>query len=154
MQIIQHILPEIFLSISIMIILMLGVFIKKSYKLVNNLIILSLIFATLLIFQQQNELVKIFNDNYIIDNLSVFMKILTTVSCIFILIISKDYIKNIGLNKFEYPILILSSVLGMLIMISSYDLIVFYMGLELQSLSLYVLAAFNRDSTKSTEFGV
>ena len=68
-------------------------------------IILSLIFTTLLIFQQQNELVKIFNDNYIIDNLSVFMKILTTVSCIFILIISKDYIKNIGLNKFEYPIL-------------------------------------------------
>ena len=154
MQIIQHILPEIFLSISIMIILMLGVFIKKSYKLVNNLIILSLIFTTLLIFQQQNELVKIFNDNYIIDNLSVFMKILTTVSCIFILIISKDYIKNIGLNKFEYPILILSSVLGMLIMISSYDLIVFYMGLELQSLSLYVLAAFNRDSTKSTEAGL
>ena len=54
MQIIQHILPEIFLSISIMIILMLGAFIKKSYKLVNNLIILSLIFTTLLIFQQQN----------------------------------------------------------------------------------------------------
>ena len=154
MQIIQHILPEIFLSISIMIILMLGTFIKKSYKLVNNLIILSLIFTTLLIFQQQNELVKIFNENYIIDNLSVFMKILTTISCIFILIISKDYIKNIGLNKFEYPILILSSVLGMLIMISSYDLIVFYMGLELQSLSLYVLAAFNRDSTKSTEAGL
>ena len=87
MQIIQHILPEIFLSISIMIILMLGAFMKKSYKLVNNLIILSLIFTTLLIFQQQNELVKIFNENYIIDNLSVFMKILTTISCIFILII-------------------------------------------------------------------
>jgi len=137
-----------------MVILMLGVFIKKSYKLVNNLIILSLVFTGLLIFQQQNSSVKIFNDNYIIDNFSVFMKILTTISCIFILIISNDYIKNTKINKFEYPILILTSVLGMMIMISSYDLIVFYMGLELQSLSLYVLAAFNRDSIKSSEAGL
>ena len=90
MQIIQHILPEIFLSISIMIILMLGVFIKKSYKLVNNLIILSLIFTTLLIFQQQNELVKIFNENYIIDNLSVFMKILTTTIFITLLVMASS----------------------------------------------------------------
>ena len=82
------------------------------------------------------------------------MKILTTISCIFILIISNDYIKNTKINKFEYPILILTSVLGMMIMISSYDLIVFYMGLELQSLSLYVLAAFNRDSIKSSEAGL
>jgi len=154
MHIIEYILPEIFLSISIMVILMLGVFIKKSYKLVNNLIILSLVFTGLLIFQQQNSSVKIFNDNYIIDNFSVFMKILTTISCIFILIISNDYIKNTKINKFEYPILILTSVLGMMIMISSYDLIVFYMGLELQSLSLYVLAAFNRDSIKSSEAGL
>jgi len=154
MHIIEYILPEIFLSVSILVILMLGVFIKKSYKLVNNLIILSLIFTGLLIFQQQNASVKIFNDNYIIDNFSVFMKILTTISCIFILIISNDYIKNTKINKFEYPILILTSVLGMMIMISSYDLIVFYMGLELQSLSLYVLAAFNRDSIKSSEAGL
>ena len=154
METIQYILPEIFLSISTLILLMLGVFINKSYKLVNNSIIILLIFAGLLIFQQQNESVKVFNQNYVIDNLSVFMKILITISCIFILIISNDYIKNVGLNKFEYPILILTSVLGMFIMISSYDLIIFYMGLELQSLSLYVLVAFNRDSTKSSEAGL
>jgi len=60
----------------------------------------------------------------------------------------------IGINKIEYPILILSATLGMMIMISSYDLIVFYMGLELQSLSLYVLVSFNRDSYRSTEAGL
>ena len=67
---------------------------------------------------------------------------------------SFDYIKLIGINKIEYPILILSATLGMMIMISSYDLIVFYMGLELQSLSLYVLVSFNRDSYRSTEAGL
>ena len=67
---------------------------------------------------------------------------------------SFDYIKLIGINKIEYPILILSATLGMMIMISSYDLIVFYMGLELQSLSLYVLISFNRDSYRSTEAGL
>jgi NADH-quinone oxidoreductase subunit N len=67
---------------------------------------------------------------------------------------SFDYIKLIGINKIEYPILILSATLGMMIMISSYDLIVFYMGLELQSLSLYVLVSFNRDSLRSTEAGL
>jgi NADH-quinone oxidoreductase subunit N len=60
----------------------------------------------------------------------------------------------IGINKIEYPILILSATLGMMIMISSYDLIVFYMGLELQSLSLYVLASFNRDNYRSSEAGL
>ena len=67
---------------------------------------------------------------------------------------SFDYIKLIGINKIEYPILILSATLGMMIMISSYDLIVFYMGLELQSLSLYVLASFNRDNYRSSEAGL
>ena len=154
MQIILSILPEIFLSISIMLFLIMGVFIKKSYKLIYNLTILSLTFSVLLVFNQSSEMIKIFNDSYIIDSLSIFMKVVTLVSCIFILIISGDYIKNLNINKFEYPILILSSVLGMLLMISSYDLIVFYMGLELQSLSLYVLAAINTKSIKSSEAGL
>jgi len=82
------------------------------------------------------------------------MKALTLVACIFVMLSSFDYIKLIGINKIEYPILILSATLGMMIMISSYDLIVFYMGLELQSLSLYVLVSFNRDSLRSTEAGL
>jgi NADH-quinone oxidoreductase subunit N len=82
------------------------------------------------------------------------MKALTLIACIFVMLSSFDYIKWIGINKIEYPILILSATLGMMIMISSYDLIVFYMGLELQSLSLYVLASFNRDNYRSSEAGL
>ena len=154
MQTIVYILPELFLSIAIMFLLMLGVFIKKSFKLVNLLTTLSLLFAVALVLNQPNEIIKIFNDSYIIDQLSIFMKVLTLLFCFFILLSSKDYIKNTKIDKIEYPILILASTLGMLLMISSYDLIVFYLGLELQSLCLYILASFNREDGKSTESGL
>ena len=82
------------------------------------------------------------------------MKILTLLFGIFVLAISKKYILSIKILKIEYPILILSSILGMIVMISSNDLIIFYIGLELQSLALYVLASFNRDNILSSESGV
>ena len=154
MQTIVYILPELFLSIAIMFLLMLGVFIKKSFKLVNLLTILSLLFAIVLILNQPNEIVKIFNESYIIDRLSIFMKVLTLLFCFFVLLSSKDYIKNNNIDKIEYPIIILASTLGMILMISSYDLIIFYLGLELQSLCLYILASFKRDDERSTEAGL
>ena len=154
MQTIVYILPEIFLSLAIMFLLMLGVFIKKSFKLVNLLTILSLIFAIALVLNQPNEIVKIFNESYIIDPLSIFMKVLTLLFCFFVLLSSKDYIKSNNIDKIEYPIIILASTLGMILMISSYDLIIFYLGLELQSLCLYILAAFKRDDERSTEAGL
>ena len=154
MQTIVYILPELFLSLTIMFLLMLGVFIKKSFKLVNFLTILSLIFAIALILNQPNEIVKVFNESYIIDRLSIFMKVLTLLFCFFVLLSSKDYIKSNNIDKIEYPIIILSSTLGMILMISSYDLIIFYLGLELQSLCLYILASFKRDDGRSTEAGL
>jgi len=154
MQTIVYILPELFLSLAIMFLLMLGVFIKKSFKLVNLLTILSLVFAIALILNQPNEIVKIFNESYIIDRLSIFMKTLTLLFCFFVLLSSKDYIKSNNIDKIEYPIIILSSTLGMILMISSYDLIIFYLGLELQSLCLYILASFKRDDERSTEAGL
>ncbi len=154
MQTIVYILPELFLSIAIMFLLMLGVFIKKSFKLVNLLTILSLIFAIALVLNQPNEIIKIFNGSYIIDKLSIFMKVLTLLFCVFVLLLSKDYIKNNSIDKIEYPIIILASTLGMILMISSYDLIIFYLGLELQSLCLYILASFKRDEERSTEAGL
>ena len=154
MQTIIYILPELFLSITIMFLLMLGVFIKKSFKLVNLLTILSLIFAIALVLNQPKEIIKIFNGSYIIDKLSIFMKVLTLLFCVFVLLLSKDYIKNNSIDKIEYPIIILASTLGMILMISSYDLIVFYLGLELQSLCLYILASFKRDEERSTEAGL
>jgi len=154
MQTIVYILPEIFLSLAIMFLLMLGVFIKKSFKLVNLLTILSLVFAIALILNQPNEIIKIFNESYIIDRLAIFMKVLTLLFCFFVLLTSKDYIESNNIDKIEYPVIILASTLGMILMISSYDLIIFYLGLELQSLSLYILASFKRDDERSTEAGL
>jgi NADH-quinone oxidoreductase subunit N len=82
------------------------------------------------------------------------MKIITLLGAFLVLVISPTYLKTLMIYKIEYPVLILSSVLGMMVMISSNDLIVFYMGLELQSLALYVLATFNRDQVKSSEAGL
>jgi len=149
-----YILPEIFLSIMIMFLLMLGVFIKKSFNLVNSLAILSLIFSIALVLNQPDEIIKIFNESYIIDRFSIFMKVLTLLFCLFVLLSSKNYVKSNSIDKIEYPIIILASTLGMILMISSYDLIIFYLGLELQSLSLYILASFKRNNEKSTEAGL
>ncbi len=133
---------------------MIGVFIKKSFKLVNLLTILSLVFAIALVLNQPNEIIKIFNESYIIDRLSIFMKVLTLLFCLFVLLSSRDYIKSNNIDKIEYPIIILASTLGMILMISSYDLIIFYLGLELQSLCLYILASFKREDERSTEAGL
>jgi NADH-quinone oxidoreductase subunit N len=154
MQIAIYILPELVLSISIMTLLMIGVFVKKSFKLVNLLTILVLFFLIALVLNQPDEIIKIFKESYIIDKFSIIMKVLTFLFCIFILLSTRDYLKINNIDKIEYPILILSSVLGMIIMISSYDLIVFYLGLELQSLCLYILASFDKNNEKSTEAGL
>jgi len=154
MQDIIYIFPELFLSFSIMLLLMIGIFVKKKFKLVNFLTIIVLLFATMLVLNQPNETIKIFNNSYIIDFFSVLMKTATLLFSIFILFSSREYVKINNIDKIEYPIIVLSSVLGMILMISSYDLIVFYLGLELQSLSLYILASFQRENERSTEAGL
>ena len=154
MNTIIYILPELFLSSIIMILLMIGVFLKKSFKLVNLLTLLSLIFTIALVLNQTDDYTKIFDGAYIIDKLSIYMKILALLFTFFVLLISKDYLKINNISKIEYPILILASLLGMILMISSNDIIIFYLGLELQSLCLYILASFKRDDGKSTEAGL
>ena len=151
----NFIYSEIFLCLSIMILLIIGVFKKNSSNLIYNLSIISLLSCFALIFNFPiNENIELFNNSYKIDYLSSFMKILTIISGIFVLLSSSKYIQVIKINKIEYPILVLSSILGMMVMISSNDLILFYMGLELQSLALYVLASFNRDNILSSESGL
>jgi NADH-quinone oxidoreductase subunit N len=151
----NFIIPELFLTTSIMILLMIGVFYKNSFNLIYKLSVITLLATFILLFNHSIDTsTRLFNNSYTIDYFSLFMKVLTLIACIFVMLSSFDYIKLIGINKIEYPILILSATLGMMIMISSYDLIVFYMGLELQSLSLYVLASFNRDNYRSSEAGL
>ena len=146
--------PEIFLSISVFLILMIGVFVNKSYKLVTNLSLLSLIILVLIILNGESTSVKIFSDSFLRDPYANFIKILILIASIFILYSSQFFIRDNNIAKFEYPIIILLSILGMFFMVSSNDLILFYLGLELQSLALYVLAAIDRDNTRSTESGV
>ena len=155
MENLELILPEIFISLSIMFLLILGVFKKNSALLIYNLTTVTLIIllALLLNLYQVSEL-SIFNNSYKIDKLATFMKLLTIGSGIFVMLTSSKYIELTKINKMEYSILILSAILGMMVMISSNDLIVFYMGLELQSLALYVLASFNRENLLSTESGL
>ncbi len=149
------IFPEIFISIAIMFLLIVGVFKKNSSNLIYNLTVISSLIALALTFNYPIETKhSLFNESYKIDYLSTFMKILTLVSGIFVMLTSSKYIQITKILKIEYPILLLSSILGMMVMISSNDLIVFYMGLELQSLALYVLASFNRNNLLSTESGV
>ena len=151
----NFIYPEIFISLGIMFVLILGVFKKKSSNLVFVLsIFILLISLGFLINFPSNKDFYLFNDGYKIDQLSIFMKIVTIVSGIFVLISSYNYIKLIKIFDIEYPVLILASMLGMLVMISSNDLIVFYVGLELQTLSLYVLAAYNKNQINSSEAGL
>tara|TARA_B100000579_G_scaffold340682_1_gene292359 strand:+ start:825 stop:2243 length:1419 start_codon:yes stop_codon:yes gene_type:complete len=152
---INFIFPEILISIFLMMLLILGVFRKNSSSLIYNLSILTLVIILVLVLTfPQGTTVKLFNDGYIIDDLSIYMKSITIISGIFVMLTSSKYLKIIKIYQIEYPILLLSSILGMIIMISSNDLIVFYMGLELQSLALYVLASFNRSNILSSESGL
>ncbi len=152
----ELIFPEIFLSLSIMFLLILGVFKKNSSKIVQNISLIILLITAVITFNETLGVKQtlLFNGSIIIDYLSSFMKIVTLLAAFLVLVISSNYLKIFKIFKIEYPILILSSVLGMMIMINSNDLIVFYMGLELQSLALYVLATFNRDQLKSSEAGL
>jgi NADH-quinone oxidoreductase subunit N len=147
-------LPEIFLSLGILVALLVGVFFKKSYNLVTKIIYGIIISLILIILSSFNESFKLFFDSFISNSFTNFFKILILIGTFFILLITQNYIKDIKINYFEYPIVLLLSVLGMFIMISANDLILFYLGLELQSLALYILAALDRDNLKSNESGL
>ena len=152
---IDFISPEIFISLAIMFLLILGVFKKKSSDIIHYLSIISLLITGILILNNPSDtIITLFSGSFIIDNLSSFMKSLTILGGAIILLMSKKFLKLSKIFLIEYPILILSSILGMMVMISSNDLMVFYIGLELQSLALYVLASFNRDQLKSSESGL
>ena len=149
------IFPEIFISLSIMFLLIVGVFKKNSLNFIYNLTIISLLITLALTLNYPIDThLTLFNESYKIDYLSTFMKILTLISGIFVMLTSSKYIQITKIIKIEYPVLLLSSILGMMVMISSNDLIVFYMGLELQSLALYVLASFNKENLLSSEAGL
>ncbi len=147
-------LPEVFLTLSIFSILMIGVFIKKSFNLVFNLSTITLLVTAGIIFNSSSVSEKIFQESFTKDTFSNFFKILILISSLFVLNSSRNFISVKKIDKFEYPIIVLISILGMFFMLSSNDIILFYLGLELQSLALYILASIDRDNLRSSESGI
>ncbi len=148
-------LPELVIAISAMALLMLGAFKKKeSSDLINSLTLLALAVAGGAIILTAGETQTAFHGVFVVDTFARFMKILVLFGSAAAIILSVHFMKNARINQFEYPVLILLATLGMLMMVSANGLIALYMGLELQSLSLYVLAAINRDSARSSEAGL
>ncbi len=154
MENINLIYPELFIALSLLVLLMVGVFNRDSFNIVSKFTSLALLVSIPMIYINDNVSAKLFGNNYLIDEFSSFLKILILGSSAFALFFTNQYIKDNKIDKFEYPILIIAAILGMFVMVSSNNLIGLYLGIELQSLSLYVLAALNRDSVKSTEAGV
>jgi len=154
MENINLILPEIFLSISIFTTLLIGVFFKNSYNLVTNITYIIIISLLLIIFNSFNESGNLFSNSFVSNSFTNFFKVLILLGTLFVMFITQDFIKDMQIDYFEYPLLLLFSVLGMFFMVSSNDLMSFYLGLELQSLALYILASLDRDNLKSNEAGI
>ena len=154
MENVNFFLPEIFLTVSILITLLIGVFFKNSYVIVTSIIYGIIIALILIILNSFSDSFKLFSDSFVSNSFTNFFKILILIGTFFTLIITQNFIKETKINYFEYSLVLLLSVLGMFIMISANDLILFYLGLELQSLSLYILASLDRNNLKSNESGL
>src|SRR5882724_6920935 len=145
-------LPEIVLTLGAMALLLLGAYRERSDKAVSLCSILLLIAAAATVAVIPNG--RIFGTSFIVDDFARFMKILAYAGSAFAIVMSLDYLEKARQETFEYPVLILLSTVGMGMLISAGDLIALYLGLELMSLALYVVAASNRDSVQSTEAGL
>ena len=149
------IFPELFILLASMVLLMWGVYHRRGAAFSISVVsILVLAGAALLIVGQPAPTEQLFNGAFINDSFARFMKILVLAGTAFTIMLSFDYMKRERLARFEYPVLILLSAVGMMLTISANDLISLYLALEFQSLALYVLAAFRRDRLRSTEAGL
>ena len=148
--------PELALTVSLLILLVLGAWKKEALsKWVYTLSVIALTGAALLAgFYLPGKQGIAFQGALVNDYFAVYTKIIIFLSSAAALLLSHAYLKREKLDHFEYPILVLLAVLGMSIIVSAHDLLSLYMGIELQSLALYVLAAFNRKSERASEAGL
>jgi NADH-quinone oxidoreductase subunit N len=148
-------LPEIVLAVGAMALLMLGAFRGEHTAVaVNWLAIVLLVAAGAITLWLPGGTLVTFGGSFIVDPFARFLKLLALTGSAGAILMSFDYLALEKQQKFEYPILILLSTTGMLMLISAADLIALYLGLELMSLALYVVAAINRDSARSSEAGL
>ena len=146
--------PELLMAAGSMVLLMVGVFSgENATRLVTGLAIALIAGAAILLWWDP-ALGLAFNGAYIADPFARFMKFLVLAGSGFAIAMSAGFTRAGHLSRFEYPVLIVLATLGMMLMVSANDLISLYLALELQSLALYVVAAINRDSLRSTEAGL
>ena len=150
-----HCLPELILAAGILVLVLFGALRgKESGGPVTEIAAALLGLAIVIIFLGSKTTAVVFDGAFIDDGFGRFMKVLTLAGSLVTLIMSQDFLVREKIDKFEFPILILLSTLGMLMLISAAGLIALYLGLELMSLSLYVIAAFHRDNLRASEAGL
>lgn len=146
-------LPEVVLAVGVMVLLMVGVFRgNQSTSLVGGLA--AALLVAVLVLSITGESGPAFDGLFIENGFTGFVKVLVLVASAVAIIMAAGYCSREDMERFEYPILMAVATLGMMMMVSANDFIALYVGIELQSLSLYVLAAFRRDSLRSTEAGL
>ena len=155
-------LPEIFMVTVAMALLMLGVFQREgdgaatvqTARWISYLGAITLMLALLLLLTVAGGRLVGFSGLFVSDSFAVFFKTLVLIGAAMAIVLSPAYLEHQGIARFEYVVLILFATTGMMVMISANDLISLYLGLEIQSLSLYVIAAFQRDDIRSAEAGL
>src|SRR5665213_86170 len=145
-------LPETFLAISALVLLVIGAYAKKAMTLVSALSGVALVIAAAL--AARSAAGSAFNGSYIADNAAAFAKVFIYGFSAVAVLLGDGWLKRLDNQQFEFPILIVIAALGMGMMASAGDLISLYIGIELHSLALYVLAAFRRDDARSSEAGL
>jgi NADH-quinone oxidoreductase subunit N len=149
------IFPELLVIAGALALLLLGAIRgERVAGMVDISAILILLIAAGLTVLQPGERVEIFGGSFVVDDFSRFMKVLALLGSAAALLLSIDYFRVQNIHRFEFGILVLTAAAGMMVMISARDLVMLYLGLELMSLSLYVIAAIDRDNLRSTEAGL
>ena len=149
------VLPELVLAAGAMVLLMIGAWRgDQSTAALSGFAVMLLILAGVLILLMPADKTVAFGGSFAVDAFSRYLKLLVLVGSIGVVLLSVEFLRDLQRRKFEYPILILLATTGMLMLISAADLIALYLGFELMSLSLYVMAAIDRDNARSTEAGL
>ncbi len=146
-----RILPEALVAIMACVILLVDTFLKPEQRLITYRLTQATLAGAALLTLNQSDSITAFNGHYVQDILSTVLKLSMYLTCSAVFLYSRDYLQARALFKGEYYVLALLGLLGMMVLVSAHSLLTLYLGLELLSLSLYALVAFNRDSAASTE---
>jgi len=149
------ILPELLLLAGALALLLLGAIQgEKTVGVVDIASVVILLGTAVLVILEPGMRIETFGGSFVVDNFSRFMKVLALLGSASAIVMSIDYFRERRIRRFEFGILVLTSTAGMMVMISARDLVLLYLGLELMSLSLYVIASIDRDNLRSTEAGL